>query len=225
MNKLQELFEEFKTVFSGRGSRIFDSFLPLLFFLIANSLVSSNFAIWGSLGMAGLLALNRIIQGESLVYALGGIGGVFLASVFIEVSRSEAGFFLPGLISGAIIVVLCVASVAINRPLVAWTSFIARRWPLSWYWHPKVLPVYNEVTIFWAVAFSIRLVVGFWLFQRQAVTALGFVSIFLGWPYTVLLLIISYIYGLWRLGKLGGPSIEEFISGTDPPWIGQKRGF
>ena len=31
--------------------------------------------------------------------------------------------------------------------------------------------------------------------------------------------------GLWRLGNLGGPSVEEFKNGAPPPWQGQQRGF
>lgn len=118
--------------------------------------------------------------------------------------------------------VLCVVSVAFNRPMVAWSSFIARRWALNWYWHPKVLPAYNEVTILWAVAFAARLTFEFWLYQQDA---LGTVRILLGWPFIVLLLIVSYLYGLWRLGKLRGPSVDEFKAGKAPPWEGQKRGF
>ena len=44
-------------------------------------------------------------------------------------------------------------------------------------------------------------------------------------PATMILLIVSYLYGTWRLRNLGGPSVEEFKSGTEPPWEGQQRGF
>ena len=225
MSKQKELLEEFSSVFSGRGSKLVDSFLPLLVFLISNPLFGLNVAIWGSLIVACLFAGYRIFQKKSLVYSLGGLGGVLLAAVFVKISGSGAGFFLPGLISGSVTVVFCVISVFFNRPLVAWTSFVARRWPINWYWHPKVLPAYNEVTIFWAVAFSARLVLNFWFFQNADTTALGLSSILLGWPFTVILLILTYLYGLWRLSKLNGPSIEEFKAGTPPPWDGQKRGF
>ena len=225
MSRIKELQEEFKLVFSGRGARLLDSFLPLLVFLVANPLVGINYALWGSLAVAGLFAAYRLFQKESLVYSLGGLGGILLAAVFVNLSGSESGFFLPGLISGAITVVLCVVTVAINRPLVAWTSYIARRWPLGWYWHSQVLPAYNEVTIAWAVAFSIRLALEFWLFQQDAVNELGATRVILGWPFTVILLIATYLYGLWRLDRLAGPSVEEFKTGKEPPWEGQKRGF
>jgi len=39
------------------------------------------------------------------------------------------------------------------------------------------------------------------------------------------LLVISYLYGTWRLRHLKGPSVEEFKAGAEPPWTGQRRGF
>jgi hypothetical protein len=88
-----------------------------------------------------------------------------------------------------------------------------------------VLPAYNEVTILWAVAFAARLLFEYWLYQQDALGTLGTVRILLGWPFILALLIVSYLYGLWRLGRLGGPSVAEFKAGKSPPWEGQQRGF
>lgn len=225
MSRIKELQEEFKSVFSGRGLKLIDSILPPLVFLVINQLFGLSYALGASLILAGLMAIYRLLRGETLVYSLGGLAGVLLAALFVRISGTEAGFFLPGLITGAITIVICAVSVGLNRPIVAWTSYIARRWPLDWYWHPKVLPAYNEVTIIWAVAFSARLALEYWFFQQEAVNALGISRVVLGWPYTVVLLIVSYLYGLWRLDHLMGPSIEEFKTGQEPPWEGQKRGF
>lgn len=225
MNKSRELWDELRSVLSGRGARLLDSFLPPVVFLILNSLAGVDVALWGALAVAALFAVIRITHRENLAYALGGLGGTLLAAVFVKLSGSGSGFFLPGFVSGAVTVILCVMSVAFNRPLVAWTSFLARRWTLAWYWHPQVLPAYNEVTILWAVAFAARLTFEFWLYQQDALGALGTVRILLGTPFIIALLIVTYLYGLWRLGKLGGPSVEEFKAGKSPPWEGQKQGF
>ncbi len=224
MSRRKELQEELRSVLSGRGARLLDSFLPPLVFLILNPLAGVDVALWGALVVAALFAIYRIARRENLAYALGGLGGTLLAAVFVKLSGSGSGYFLPGFVSGAVTVVLCVVSVAFNRPLVAWTSFITRRWMLAWYWHPQVLPAYNEVTILWAVAFAARLTFEFWLYQQDALGALGTVRILLGWPFIIALLIVTYLYGLWRLGKLQGPSVEEFKAGKAPPWEGQKRG-
>jgi hypothetical protein len=88
-----------------------------------------------------------------------------------------------------------------------------------------VRPAYSEVTIIWALFFTLRTLIQFELFQQQAAGALGIVQLLTGWPALIILLIASYLYGMWRLQNLGGPSVEEFKSGLEPPWQGQKRGF
>jgi hypothetical protein len=225
MTSVKELGEELRSVLSGRASRLIDSLLPLLIFLVFTPLLRVDISLIAAITCAALFAIIRILRRESLVYSLGGLGGVLLAAVFVLLSGSERGFFLPGLISGSITVILCIISVVLNKPLVAWTSFVARRWPLNWYWHPKVLPAYNEVTIFWGVAFATRLGFEYWLYQQDAIDALGAARILLGWPFIIALLLITYIYGTWRLRNLAGPSVEEFKQSKAPPWESQQRGF
>jgi hypothetical protein len=88
-----------------------------------------------------------------------------------------------------------------------------------------VRPAYSEVTLAWTIFFSLRLLLQFSLFQQEATQALGWVQLLTGWPALIILLIGSYLYGIWRLGNLKGPSVAEFKTGTQPPWEGQKRGF
>ena len=75
------------------------------------------------------------------------------------------------------------------------------------------------------VFFGLRLLFQFNLFQQEAASLLGIFQFLTGWPATIILLIVSYLYGTWRLRNLGGPSVEEFKSGVEPPWEGQQRGF
>ncbi len=148
-----------------------------------------------------------------------------LAVVIALLSGRAEGFFIPGIVSGAISVLLSLVSVLAGRPMVAFTSALARRWPLKWYWHPKVRPAYSEVTWLWFLFFALRMLLQFSLFQGSSANLLGIVQLLTGWPATILLLIGSYIYGTWRLRNLGGPSVDEFKSGAEPPWKGQQRGF
>jgi len=165
------------------------------------------------------------LRHDPLRYALGGLAGVALASlVALGLSRGE-GYFLPGMVSGAATSMACLASVLLCRPLAAWSSHLARRWPIEWYWHPKVRPAYSEVTLLWFSFFLVRFVIQVVLFLRGSTLALGTSNLVLGWPSIVLLLAASYLYGLRRLRALGGPSVEEFRDHTPPPWSSQTRGF
>jgi hypothetical protein len=224
MDKGREILEELRMVLAGR-SNILDAILPPLFFVLLNAIWGMQVAIWASLGLAVVIAIYRLFKRQSLLYALGGAGGVALAAMVAHLLGRAEGFFLPTLVSGAFTFLLCLVSVLLRRPLVAFTSFVARRWPLNWYWHPKVRPAYSEVTWIWVVFFGLRLLLQFNLFQQEAASLLGIVQFLTGWPATILLLIVSYLYGTWRLRNLGGPSVEEFKSGAELPWEGQQRGF
>jgi len=224
MPRYEEVLSELRTVVLNR-SRWLDSILPPIIFLVLNAIVAYEYAIIGSLFTALLIGLYRLFRKEPLRYAFGGAGGVILAGLVARFVGGAQGYFLPGIISGGLTALLCVVSVLVKRPLVAWTSYITRRWPLDWYWHPQVRPAYSEVTIAWAVFFGMRTLVQFNLFQQQAAGTLGVIQLLTGWPALIILLVLSYLYGMWRLNNLQGPSVEEFKSKTEPPWQGQKRGF
>jgi hypothetical protein len=224
VNRFQEILAEFRTVFAGRGNLI-DTIIPPVVFLVLNALWRFEAALWGSLAASAAFGLYRLFKKQALSYALAGVGLVLISVAAAWLLGGTEGFFLPELVSGALTVLLCLVSVVVKRPLVAWTSYLARRWPLEWYWHDRVRPAYSEVTLAWGLFFAIRLGIQFWLFQRGAGQVLGWTQLLTGWPATLVLLAASYLYGLWRLGNLNGPSVEEFEAGDPPPWESQQRGF
>lgn len=221
---IQEIAEELRTVVLRRG-RWLDALVPPLAFLVLNSFLGYEAALIGSLGVALLIAAYRMLKRQPLSYALGGVGGVILAGAIARLVGGAQGYFLPGIITSASTAILCLVSVILKRPLVSWTSYLTRRWPLEWYWHPRVRPAYSEVTVAWAIFFALRTLLQFELFQRRAAGTLGLVQLISGWPALLILLVLSYLYGLWRLQRLHGPSVQEFKTGAAPPWEGQRRGF
>ena len=223
-SKWRELLEELRTVFTGRNS-FFDAILPPIVFLLINGLVGFQAAMWSALILAVGIAILRVIREQPLIYALAGVGSVTVAIGIAWYLGKSEGFFLPGLISGSMTLLLTILSLVLRRPMVAWTSYIARRWPLDWYWHPQIRPAYSEVTFAWTIFFAARLLLQFSLFESQNVNSLAMTNFITGWPATIILLILSYLYGTWRLAQLRGPSVEEFRAGVSAPWQGQRRGF
>jgi hypothetical protein len=223
-NKLRELLDELRIVFAGRNSFL-DAILPPIIFLVINGLAGFQAAMWSALALSVAIAIVRVIRKQSLLHALAGVGSVAIAIGITWFLGKSEGFFLPGLISGSMTLLLTLVSLIIRRPMLAWTSYLARRWPLNWYWHPQVRPAYSEVTFAWAVFFAARLFLQFSLFENQNVNSLAVTNFVTGWPATILLLIVSYLYGTWRLAKLRGPSVDEFRNDTPAPWQGQRRGF
>lgn len=220
----RELLDELKSVLAGQ-SALLDSILPPLIFLLANVLFDFQAAMAASLAVGAGIAVMRLIRGHKIWYALGGLGAAGLAIGLRYLFNSEAALFLPTLISGGLTTLALLVSLLIKRPAVAFTSALTRRWPLAWYWHPKVRPAYAEVTAFWVIFSSFKLAGQLILYSRGDAAGLALFNLVSGWPALIILLIISYLYGLRRLKNLQGPSVEEFETGQAPPWQGQQRGF
>jgi len=221
-SKKTEIMQELKSVVSGKT---FDALLPPLVFVIINGLFGLDAAVFTALGLALLLGSIRVISRHTWQYALGGLLGVSVAAGLAYLTQSAAGYFIPAILSSALLLLLALGSLAAGKPLAAWVSHLTRGWPLDWFWRRDVKPAYREVTLFWTALISIRLVIQVALFQDGDPGRLAWANALLGWPVIIIVLILSYIYGIWRLRRLGGPGVEEYRDGKEPPWQGQTRGF
>lgn len=221
--KARELLEEFRVVTGKVG--LLDTILPPVLFLLLNGLAGFEAAMIGALGLAFLIAIVRLRRKQSLAYALAGMGSVGLAIALAYLLGRSEGYFLPAIVNGGLTVALALVSLILRKPMVAWTSYLARRWPLDWYWHARVRPAYTEVTVVWTLFFALRLSWQVTLFQGSDVSQLALINAIMGWPAIVLLLVFSYLYGTWRLAQLGGPSVDEFRDNRPAPWRSQRRGF
>jgi hypothetical protein len=221
-NKLHEILEELKSVLSGST---IDALLPPILFAIVNGLFGLEAAVISALGLAVILGAARLMRKQPWGYALGGILGVALAAGLALLTREAASYFIPAIISSALLVLAALISNLIGKPLAAWASHLTRGWPFAWFWRKDVKPAYVEVTWLWAMFFGIRLGLQVALYLRGEASTLAWANTLLGWPVTIIVLVGSYIYGIWRLQNLGGPGVDEFEEGKDPPWEGQKRGF
>jgi len=220
--KKNEILQELKSVLSGKT---FDALLPPIVFAIVNGIFGLQPAVFAALGLAVLLGLLRLIRKEKWHYALGGLLAVSLAAGLALLTQNAASYFIPGIISSGLLVLGAVLSNIIGKPLAAWVSHLTRGWSLEWFWREDVKPAYTEVTWMWAFFFAIRLGLQILLFQQGNASQLAWANTLLGWPVTIIVLVISYIYGIWRLRRLGGPGVDEFKEGKGLPWEGQTRGF
>ena len=220
--KRLEILEELKTVITGKT---FDALLPPLVFVLANSLFGLDSAVIIALGLAVLLGLSRIIRKNNFLYALGGLLGVAFASGLAYFTRTAATYFLPAILSSGLLLLITLGTLFAGKPLAAWASHLTRGWPLEWFWRKDVKPAYREVTLIWAALIGLRLFIQVTLYLGGDPARLAWANFLLGWPVIIIVLILSYIYGIWRLKKLGGPGVDEFREGKEPPWQGQTRGF
>jgi hypothetical protein len=221
-NKSQEIWEELKSVLSGKT---FDAILPPIIYAIVDAIFGLPVAVIAAVGVALLLGVVRLLRKQAWQYAFGGLIAVGIAAGLALLTQNAANYFIPGLISSGVLLVLAMLSLVVGKPLAAWASHLTRGWPLDWFWRTDVKPAYREVTWMWLLFIAGRFVIQLSLFQQGQTGQLAWANTLLGWPVTIVVLVVSYIYGIWRLRKLGGPGVEEYQAGKEPPWKGQTRGF
>ena len=207
------------------SGKTFDALLPPLVFVLVNSINRLETAAIAAVIFALLIGFLRLLLRQTLSYAFGGLAMVILAAAIAFLTRDAANYFIPAITSSALLLIATLASLLVGKPLAAWASHLTRGWPLNWFWRSDVKPAYIEVTWFWALILLGRLVIQILLYLAGDAARLAWANILLGWPVTIPILILTYIYGLWRLRRLGGPGVDEFRTGKEPPWEGQKRGF
>lgn len=224
IQKINELLEEFRTVFSGRTNTV-DTIIPPLLYALVNMLAGLLPATLAALVLAVLLTILRLVRKQSWYYAFSGLVLTLLAAGLAWFTQNAASFFLPDLLTSSILLAAVLVSIWVGKPLAAWSSHLTRAWPKEWYWLPNIRPAYTEVSWMWAAFIAARLIVQYALYQQANTSLLGWANVLLGWPVTIVVLVISYLYGIWRLAKLEGPSVEEYLSHQPAPWKGQRKGF
>lgn len=192
---------------------LFDTVLPPLVFVTANAVLGLVVAALAALTLAAGAVLYRLWRRQRLMYALSGLGGVALAVGFALVSGTASGFFVPGILTSGLAGLAYLVSVFVRRPLVAVLSAAIYRWPLDWYWHPKVRPAYSEITLGWAALYLAKAALQVVLVRREAVGWLAAARIATGWPAFALLILVTYAYVNRRLAHLGGPSVDQWREG------------
>ena len=221
-SKNKEILEELQSVL--KGSTLDAVFSPLLFALL-NAWFSLSIAFFGALSLASGTTLIRVLNKQKGVYAIGGVIGVAIAGGFALLANNATNFFLPGIISNLFLLLVMLVSLMIGKPLAALASHLTRGWTLSWFWRKDIKPAYTEVTLMWLILFVLRSGLQIYLFLQNSVVELVWINTLLGFPFTVGVLVLSYVYGLFRLKQLKGPGIEEYNEHQQPPYKGQTRGF
>lgn len=207
------------------SGKTLDALLPPILFAIVNAIFGLLAGAISSLALSLVLGVVRLMRKQKWIYALAGFLLAGLASGLSFLTQKAVNYFIPSIVTSILLVLAALISNLIGKPLAAWVSHLTRGWPTDWFWRKDIKPAYREVTWAWAAFFLLRLSLQVYLFTKGQVGTLSWTETVLGWPVTVLVLVGSYIYGIWRLKQLGGPGVDEYSEGKAPPWKGQTRGF
>ncbi len=222
MNKFKEIKEELDSVLKGKT---LDTLLPPLVFVVANQWLDLGLAAAISSGFALMLLVFRVISGSSKLYSVLGFFGVVFTALFAYLMGNVGDYFLPGIIGSVLLVIVTLISLLFHRPLPLLLSHLTRGWTFQWFLRKDIYPAYFETGILWLVYFTVRAGFQIVFYATDNVGGLTLMTTVFGFPLTIAILVVTYIYGIYRLRKLGGPGIEEYDSGNPPPYKGQTRGF
>jgi len=218
----REILEELNSVLKGKT---LDALLPPLLFVLVQSRTTLINAVIFALGLSLGIGLYRLFKRQAIAYAFGGLVTVLIASAFALFANNASNYYLPGILSTTFLFIVILISVLIDKPLAAFVSHLTRGWSLAWFWRKDIKPAYREVTWFWVAMFGLSAGVQWVFYLGSDLNQLVWVTSLFGLPFTIFVLIVTYVYGLWRLKNLGGPGIDEFNQNKQAPYKGQTRGF
>jgi hypothetical protein len=198
-DKAEDTEEKQPTLLEQMGgiSGLIYSSVPVLVFVLVNSIFSLQPAIWAAVGSAVLITVVRIVRKQPLQPAISGFFGVAIAAFIAYRTGSAKGFFLFGIWASLIYGGVFAASILVRWPLagVIW-SFLNGH-GMDWRRDRKSLLAYDLATLAWALVFGARFIVQRWLYDEDQTGWLAFARIAMGYPLTAVALAVT----VWAVRK------------------------
>lgn len=183
----------------GGISGLVYSSVPVLVFVLINSIFSLTPAIWSAVGSAVLITLLRILRKQPLQPAISGFFGVAIAAFIAYRTGSAKGFFLFGIWASLVYGGVFLGSVLLRWPLVGVIWTYVNGHDMRWRKDKRALHSYDIATIAAALIFFARFIVQRWLYDQDQTGWLAFARIAMGYPLTALALLIT----VWAVARAG----------------------
>jgi hypothetical protein len=129
-----------------------------------------------------LALLLRLVQRQSLRYALSSLAALAIAAFFALRSGKAEDAFLPGILFSCTLLGVTVLSLLVRWPLVGFIVGSATDDPTAWRSHDGVRRLCQRLTIVLAALYAVRVVVMLPLYLAGQVAWLGITKVALGWP-------------------------------------------
>jgi hypothetical protein len=197
----------------GGISGLIYSTIPVVVFVLLNTLFELSVAIWGALGSAAVITVIRVVRKEPLQPAISGFFGVGIAA-FIAYRTGEAkGFFLFGIWASLIYGSVFFVSMLVRYPLVGVIWSFLNGHGMAWRSDRKAMIAYQLATLTWVVVFAARYVVQNWLYNEDQTGWLAFARLAMGWPLTAVALVVT----VWAVTRAGHRvrKITQAVEETD----------
>ena len=180
-----------KAIGGWRG--LFDSGLPALVFVAIYLIVGSlGTAVWSALGVAGAIAVLRLLRRESLQQIIAGFAGVGVSAFVASRTGQAEDFFLPGLLINIGYGTAFLVSVLVRWPLIGVVVGLLTQGGTAWRRDVGLRRAYAAATWIWVGVFAARLVVQVPLYLAGDVGPLGVARVIMGWPLFLAAAYVTY---------------------------------
>ncbi|HEV2779124.1 MAG TPA: DUF3159 domain-containing protein [Actinophytocola sp.] len=183
----------------GGISGLIYSSVPVLVFVLVNSIFSLQPAIWSAVGSALLITVIRIVRKQPLQPAISGFFGVAIAAFIAYRTGSAKGFFLFGIWASLVYGSVFTLSVLVRWPLVGVIWGLLNGHGQRWRADRKAMIAYDLATLAWAAVFAARFIVQRWLYDEDQTGWLAFARIAMGYPLTAVALLVT----IWAVRRAG----------------------
>lgn len=163
----------------------------VLAYTISGQDTTAALIVAGALGV--LFAVARLVRGQTVQYALAGLGGLALSAYVVSRTGRAEDFFLPGLLANAAYALAYLISILVRRPLLGVIIGAVRGTGMGWREDPAEVRAYSRASWIWVGLFSLRLAVQLPLYLAGALTALGVARIAMGIPLFALGIWLSWL--------------------------------
>ena len=183
------------------------SAVPVVVFVLANSLWGLMTAIWCAVGSAVAITVVRLVRKESLQPAVSGLFGVAIAAYIAYRTGTAKGFFLFGIWQSLVYCGGTVLSVLIRWPLVGVFWNFVNGAGTRWRKDRRSLRDYDIATLALAAVFGSRFVVQRWLYEEDLTGWLAVAKIGMGFPLFAAALVVI-VWAIRRSDKRLAAAIE-----------------
>ncbi|MET7327931.1 DUF3159 domain-containing protein [Nonomuraea sp. NPDC005650] len=154
-----------------------------------------------SVSIAVVLLLVRIVQRSTPQFVINSLIGIAIGAFFASRSGDAKDYFLPGILWNAGYMVAMLLSIVTRWPVVGFLIGSVTGDPTAWHKDPGVVRLCTRLTWLLLLPCAVRVAVQapvYWFGGgNEAVAALGFAKIVMGWPLQVAALGAM----LWVLGR------------------------
>ncbi|HEY0509413.1 MAG TPA: DUF3159 domain-containing protein [Blastococcus sp.] len=197
----------------GGISGLIYSSVPVLVFILINSIFGLMPAIWSSVGIAVAITVLRVVRKEPIQPAISGFFGVAIAAFIAYRTGSAKGFFLFGIWASLVYGSVFLVSVVVRWPLVGVIWGFLNGHGMLWRADRKAMRAYAIATLTWVAVFGARFIVQRWLYDENQTGWLAFARLAMGYPLTAVALLVT----VWAVRAAGHreKKLEKAVEESD----------